>query len=383
MTAPAGILRPSSAPRWAGQTGPGCPGSFVMEQQFPEDEDSPEAREGTAAHFYVTEAVQGRAHPVDTITPNGHPIDAEMIECGQSFIDDIVRETAVRSGSAPHAMGVERKLVMHGLIHPDCEGTPDAYLLDLPGRRLVVWDYKYGHRDVDPLKHPQMVCYAAGVFEAYELDEADFADLEVSIRIVQPRNFSSSGPVREWRTTGAAVMREVERLARAAEAAKAPNAPTLTGSHCRDCSAIHACEANRRVGGVAIDMAGKSTPEVLPPEALGLELLQIDQALQRLNARRAGIAEVVLASLRGGGRNPYWSVGHGSGRERWTAPAGEVFALGDLLGADLRKDPAPVTPAEARKLGVDASVIAAYSEKPTGAAKLVPVDNNRAAKAFT
>ena len=376
------ILRPSSAPRWAGLAGAdGCPGSHVLEALYPDDEDSPEAREGTAAHWYATEAVQGRVHPVGTVTPNGHPIDAEMVECGSSFVVDVLREWNLLPTGPNPTLRVETHLTMHARIHPDAEGTPDAYLLDVAGRRLIVWDYKYGHRNVDPYRHAQLICYAAGVIEAYELTDADVMALRVSLRIVQPRNYDAAGPVREWRLTGTELLAEVTRVRAAAHAAKAPNAPTLTGPHCRDCSAIHACEANRRVGGYAVDLAGRSTPDPLPPAALGLELRQIDTALKRLRARRDGLAEVAMAALRNGQSVPHWMVGHPPGRETWEAPLQEVFALGDMFGVDLRK-PAALTPKQARDAGVDAAVIKAYSKTPTGAAKLVPVDDNRAAKAF-
>lgn len=376
------VLRPSSAPRWAGLAGaPGCPGSHVLEALYPDDEDSPEAREGTAAHFYATEAVQGRVHPVGTVTPNGHPIDAEMIECGQYFVDDVMRDWAANSPENPATLKVETHLTMHARIHPDCEGTPDCYLLDVAGGRLIVWDYKYGHRSNDPYRHAQLISYAAGVLEAYELTDADAALLNVSLRMVTPRNYSSAGPVRRWDTDGATLLSEIARLREAAHAAKAPDAPTLTGDHCRDCSAIHACEANRRVGGYAMDLAGRSAPDPLPPAALGLELRQIDRALKRLNARRDGLAEVAMAALRNGQSVPYWAVGHGQGREAWTVPLAEVFAMGDMLGADLRKE-AALTPKQARDAGVDPGVVRAYSKIPTGAAKLVAVDDNRAAKAF-
>lgn len=374
----AGILRPSSAPRWSW-----CGGSFALEQLFPEDEDSPEAREGTAAHFYVTEAVQGRFHPIGTVTPNGHPIDAEMVDCGQSFIADVSRELGEAARyPTPSAFGVERRLTMHRWVHPDCEGSPDAFLLNLAARRVIVWDYKYGHGYHEPFKHPQLVSYVAGVMEAYDLTAEDVADLEIIIRIVQPRNYRASGPVREWRTTGAVILAEILRLRAAAIVAKTPEAPTMTGDHCRDCSALHACEANRRVGGYAMDLAGRSTPDPLPPEALGLELRNLDRALKRLEARRDGLATVALDAINRGLNVPYFARGFGKGRERWAAPLPEVFAMGDMLGVELRK-PAAMTPNQARDAGVDAAVIAAYSETPTGAAKLVPVDDNHAAKAFS
>lgn len=375
------ILRPSSAPIWGK-----CVGSHVLEALYPEDQDSPKAREGTAAHFYVTEAVQGRYHPVGTLAPNGHPIDAEMIEAGASFIDDVERaRVQAYSESAPYppAFKVEQKLTMHALIHPDCEGTPDTFLLDLAAKRLIVWDYKYGHGYVEPFGNEQMLCYVAGVFEAYELEPQDIADLAVSIRIVQPRNYDAAGPVRTWNTTGRVVAAEIAVLSLMAHAAKAPNPPTQTGSQCRYCEARHACPALQSVAMSMVDVAGRSTPRELTPAAMGLELKMLTEGEARLNARREGLEEVVMATTRKGVNVPYWGIGSTKARERWAKPVPEVLALGDMMGVDLRKPVEPLTPNQARERGLDATVIAAYSERPSGAAKLVPVTSSTAAKAFT
>lgn len=368
-------LRPSSAPIWSK-----CAGSHVLEALYPEDEDSPKAREGTAAHYYVTEAVQGRVHPVGTLAPNGHPIDAEMVECGQSFVDDVATEHR-RSGNP--SLRVETKLTMHGLIHPTCEGTPDAYLLDLAAKRLIVWDYKYGHGYVEPFGNAQMLAYVAGVFEAYELTEADVADLAVSIRIVQPRNYDAAGPVRIWNTTGPVCWAEIEVLARMAEVAQGPNPPTQTGEHCRYCLANAGCPAAQAVALNAIDMAGAAVPRDLPPAALGLHLRNIEAGLQRLSAHADAVRATAMATIRQGVNVPHFEITHGKARERWVRPAAEVFALGDMMGVETRKPPEPITPAQARTAGLDAAVIAAYSERPSGAAKLTARDDDAAAKAFS
>jgi hypothetical protein len=361
------ILRPSSAPIWAK-----CVGSHVLEALYPEDEDGPKAREGTAAHFYVTEAVQGRYHPVGTLAPNGHPIDAEMVEAGQSFINDVLDQR----GEYGCSFRVETHLTMHGLIHPDCEGTPDAYLLDLAAKRLIVWDYKYGHGYVEPFGNEQMLCYVAGVFEAYELDEADVRDLAVSIRIVQPRNYDAAGPVRTWDTTGAVVWAEIAVLSQMAYASKEPNPPTLTGPQCRHCEARHACPALQSVAMSMVDVAGRSVPR-------GLELKMLTEGAARLKARIEGLEEIALATVRKGGAVPHWTIGHSKARERWAKPVAEVLALGDMMGVDLRKPLEPITPAQAREKGLDAAVTAVYSERPSGAAKLVPFTDTTAKKAFS
>lgn len=325
----------------------------------------------------------GKAWPVGALAPNGHPLDADMIEHGQLYIDDVMATLAVIPAEARMALKVETKLTMHTLVHPENEGTPDTYLLSLIAKLLVLWDYKYGHKYVDPFMNWQLIDYVAGIFEAYGLTRADVADLRVSLRVIQPRNYHLSGPVRTWETTGGELWDIItQRLAPAAMLAKVPGAPTTTGEWCRDCNGRHACEAFMRVSARALDMAGETTPVELPPAALGLELDRIRTAIKRLEAREDGLQEQALAKIRQGVSVPPWTMGYVQSRERWNVPPAEVFAMGDIMGVELRAPLPPVTPAEARKRGVDPSLVRAYAINPTGAAKLVRVDETAAAKAF-
>lgn len=371
------VLRPSGAVRW----GPGaCPGSPVMEARYPEDTESEKARQGTAAHYYVTEGVQGRTVAVGTLAPNGYPIDQEMLDGGQEFIADVQAE--VRQAGPNHLFRVETMVTMHGLVHPDNEGTPDAFLVDHVNKRLIVWDYKYGHRSVDAFRNWQVVDYAAGVLEGCEYTLADVADWSVSLRIVQPRDYGAA-PVKRWDITGAQLFVHIEQLALAAAAAATPGAPTISGPHCRDCDARHACPALRLAGGLAVDFAHESVPHELDNEGVGLWLRTIAAAKKRLEALETGLQEVAIAKMQSGQAVPHWQMGRGDTREKWKVPAADVFLLGTAYGVDLRKPQEPITPAQARKAGVDASVIATYAEKPAGAVKLMPADASNAAKAFS
>lgn len=371
---PTGILRPSQAPRWAN-----CAGSFALEALYPEDEDGPAAREGTAAHFYVTEYLLGRAHPIGTLAPNGHPIDADMVEHGQIYIDDVKAELPKFETTA--LFRVETKVFAHRLIHPENEGTPDTFAISVAQKRLILWDYKYGHKYVDAFRNWQLIDYVAGIFESLDLTREDVADMRISLRVVQPRNYHPDGVIRTWETTGAQIWPLIEWLATRAHEAKKPAAPTQTGPWCRDCDGRHACAAFMNVAHRAMDVAGETIPVELPASALGIELRRIDDAIKRLEARRDGLQEQALSMIRRGSNVPLWTMGFVQSRERWKVPLAEVVLMGDMMGVNLRKDDA-LTPAQARKAGIDATVIAVYSEKPTGAAKLIPSDATAAEKAF-
>lgn len=378
-TAAHALLAPSSAPIWGSPNG--CPGSVVMQQLYPEREETPEAREGTAAHWYVTETLQGR--DPGAVAPNGVPITAEMVDCAQGILADVASTWRAHPGAE---LWVEQRVYMP-IVHAENWGTLDVALVDRAQRWFALWDYKFGHRYVPPWTL-QVIDYAIGVLQRLAVPCAEWPLWHASLNIAQPRNYHASGPVREWRVDGRKLLDEyVPQLFEAAKLATAHNPPLRTGDHCRDCSARHACSALQQAGAIAMDVAGQISPIDLTPHALGLELRQIDDAIKRLEARQTGLEEMAAALIRGGQPVPFCSLEYTTGRERWTVPADEVFALAAIMGVpELRKPPEAVTPNQARdifkKAGVDASVIGAYCERPRGALRLARVDDNAAKLAF-
>lgn len=369
------LLAPSSAHIWA--VPDGCPGSARMQQAYPDDEESPEAIEGTAAHFYATEILNGREPAVGMVAPNGHPINAEMVDCAQALLVDV--RDVMRAASAPE-LWVERRVFMP-IVHAENWGTLDVAVIDRPARRAHLWDYKYGHRFVDAAGNWQLLDYAIGVMR--ELAPcAEWPQWTLTLTVVQPRNYHPVGPVREWRIDGGQLLDVyVPKFFEAARLATGENPPLRTNAHCRDCSARRTCPALQRAAAIAMDVSYQAQPVELPPHAVGLELRQIDDAITRLEARKTGLEEQALGLIRGGTRVPFYTAQHASGREAWTAPLEQVFALGDNFGVDLRK-PQAITPGQARKAGIDESVIAAYAAKPRGALRLERVKDDAAKLAF-
>lgn len=380
-------LAPSSAHIWAADGG--CRGSVALQQQYPDDEESDEAREGTAAHHYVAELLNGRDVAPGSVAPNGVPITAEMVDCAQALLVD-VRDTAKAAGSVE--LFVEQRFTMPR-VHAENWGTPDAVLIDRANRAFHVWDYKFGHRFVDACGNLQLIDYALGVAEYLGLDPEvpydhpqSFRGWRISLTIAQPRNYHQAGPMREWYISGEGLRDRLASFRKAALEAMEPGAPFTTGGHCRDCSGRHACPALQRAGAIAMDVSLRSQPVNLPPHAVGLELRQIDDAIKRLEARQTGLEEQALGMIRGGTRVPFFSTEYASGREKFVVPVAEVFALGDMLGADFRKPPEAITPGQARtalkKIGFDETVISSYADKPRGALRLVRVNDDAAKLAF-
>lgn len=343
-----------------------------MQARFPE-EDGEEARQGTAAHFYVTEAVQGRFHPVGTVTPNGVVLDDEMIECGTLFL--------AAASMAGFPRWIERKLTMYQTVHPACEGTPDLAACDHGAKCIDVLDYKYGHRYVDPYQNEQLVLYAAGVLEREGLSWDAVKGWRFRLTIAQPRNYHPDGPVRTWDALGWQVREVVDRLYVAARVAKQPDAPCIPNDNCEDCTARHACEALRASGYVAMQLAGRSLPLEMPSAAIGLQLALIARAETRLKAQRTGLEEIAKGEIRAGRGIPGWGIKQGVGRKRWTVPPEMVATIGQGFGVNLTK-PATLTPVQAVAAGIPPAVVKEYSEDPPGEHKLVPMGQEAAAKAF-
>lgn len=354
-----------------------------MAAAYPDPEDSDEAREGTAAHFYPTELLQGREVAPGALAPNGVPVSAEMVDCAQLLLVD-VRDT-LAAASPGSELWVERRVHMP-IVHDANWGTLDVAVVDRARRVLHLWDYKYGHRFVDAAGNLQLVDYAIGCLSEIAVC-AEWPLWQVTLTVVQPRNYDQLGPVREWRLDGRRLLDEfVPQFYQAAKEAMAEGAALTTGEHCLDCSAAHKCPSLLRTAGRSLDTSLRHPPVDITPQAVGLLLRQIDDAEQRLKALRTSLEAQALGLIRGGTLVPFYTTEYASGREKWTVPAAEAFALGDMFGVDLRKPPEPVTPGQARTalgtIGIDGAVISAYADKPRGALRLARVDDAAAKLAF-
>lgn len=358
-----------------------CPASRRMQEIYPQDEESPASRDGTAAHWAVAELLHGNAIDVGLVAPNGVMLDVEMCEAAE-----LCAEVVMRDAMGGHMIQIEQPVSMP-TIHPDVWGTPDYWVWrpryegGRAASHLYLTDFKYGHRFVNEYENWQMIEYAEGILPLCEVDGGNDHYTYVTMRIVQPRCYVGASPVREW-TVKASDLRGYANAARAfEERAASPEAEMRVGLACRDCSARHACPAAQRSAYEAMELAESGEPFALPPEALGVELRYISRAIERLEARRTGLEAQALAAVKGGQAVPHWRIEQGYGRKRWTKPDAEVAALGDMMGVDIapRK---PVTPGQAVKAGLDATVVDAYSETPLGELKLKPDDGTQARRVF-
>jgi len=374
-------LAPSSAARRVA-----CPGSRALEDQYPEDQESPHAREGHAAHWAASEMLNAAKSGRELIgsldnnkAPNGEFITDEMWEGAQLYVDNIMGVYHKIPLMARPILHIEERIDI-SMIHPECWGTPDCWMY--AGNEIYIWDYKYGFGYVNVYENWQMIEYAAGILHELQINGIKDRQTYITFCIVQPRSYNREGPIRTWRVS-ASTLRGYFNILEAAEyKAAQDNATCHPNPECNYCLGRHACTALQQTTLGVIDMVGSNTPFELKPNSLGNELRYLKQAAELLDARITGLEEQATAVIRRGERVPFWKLESSKGREHWSVPKEHVITMGALLGFDLKKPVDVITPRQAAKAGLQEEIITTISERATGALKLVADDGSNARKVF-
>jgi hypothetical protein len=347
-----------------------------MAARYPDDEERLEAREGTAAHDYLASVLNGKPLKVGDLAHNGHPITQEMVDGAAALLADVERWRFDTAGQ----FVIEQRVDMP-TIHPTLNwGTCDIGGADLSRKILYLRDYKYGHRYVDAWENWQLVDYGVGLARHFGITIT--SEWRVDFGIFQPRSFHPDGPKKIWPASGMRFIELADDLAYAARKTVEPDPEYRVGKYCEDCSARFHCPALWDAGGAAAAQSTRGLPLDMTTEQAAGALRHIHASIKRLEALQSGVEAELMGALNAGKKVPFFGVGFSDAREIWTADYNDVVAMGDAFGKNLRKPPEPITPVQARNLGIDATVISEYSIKPTGKKKLVPVDEKQAAKVF-
>lgn len=374
------VLPPSSAARRIS-----CPGSRELEARCPREE-SPEAREGTVAHWVALQLFRGVQIEAGTLASfNEDVVTEEMIEAAKMYVD-CVQFTGGKTYIPPdgvdslNALHLEEKIEISS-IHPNCWGTPDAWCYH--NNTLHIWDFKYGHSFVEVYENWQLIEYAAGIIEKIkQLKLTLDIDLTVRFCIVQPRSYHRDGPIREWIIKACNLRPYFNQLELAEHRAMQPDAECFPNPECKNCNGRHVCPALQRSALGVLEINEVNTPLELTPTAVGNELRILQNARELLDARITGLEENAVQLIRRGDRVPGYLLLESNKREQWSKPIEEVITLGRLFNVDLTKTTATITPQQAIAKGVPAEVIKKYSERPRGDLVLTPEDTKKTRKIF-
>lgn len=270
----------SSAHRWFA-----CPGSIKLSAQAPEQESSPYAEQGTAAHWVAEECFIKEVDPYDYIgvaAPNGYELTRDDIESVEKYLDFMKVEQSKGKFIAYSEIKFDLECIYPGLF-----GTADRVLVESNLSRLKIYDYKHGSgTPVNVENNKQLLYYALGAIK-YVCTELkiDYLDVlgwgkvfkEVEICIVQPRCRHKDGYVRSWVVPPATLESFAEELKIKAEEVFKENAPFNVGSHCKFCKAMPICSA---FNGQAMEIAKADFKSVSHPSNLNLpsaEQLTVDE----------------------------------------------------------------------------------------------------------
>jgi len=356
-----------------------------MQEQFPEPNKTNEAaEEGTAAHWvgeqvlisYTTgDNVLLCSDFIDKQAPNDVMITEEMTEGADMYVMDVLN--VCQKGGVLSKLQIEQHVKITEIHPTESEGTPDAWVFDKETNTLHLWDLKYGFVIVEPFENYQLIQYAIGILNQLP----PISDITVNLTIVQPRPYHADGSVRTHSIKASDLLGlYLDTLRDSAKLALSANPPTKSGSHCKYCSAFHACKTANRSAMNAIDVSNSMQIEVIPPDQLKSQREILVRAQESINGRLNAIDAQIIASIKNNVVIDGLALDNPPGRLAWTKSVDQVISLGQLMDVDLSK-PGVITPTQAKKL-IDESVISMYSKRPPGKTKIVDSTKSKAARVF-
>lgn len=346
--------------------------------------DTEETIEGTAAHLVLADLIANKL-PGDEVLVGDTPIEVtdEMLDGAELFIADVrsavgaewvdtrVADPAERTKRSRYLYVESRCLPK---LHDKCWGTPDAWLRTADGR-VVLWDYKFGHKRVDAEGNWQALAYLASIL--------DGTPDPCEVRIVQPRNYEPGGPVRVWRPTEQELLDGWAQLKAAAHQSMLKDRNATVGEQCEHCPGRHACIPLQEDAMPMVDLASRQAAvSELADYQAGKELVWITRAVAMLEARRSGLEAQVMAAYRRGDRSTGWVLQRAAGRRVWEANEDVVKGLGMMFGVEVTNPPKLVTPNQAIKAGLPENTVMPLTKQQTGSEKLVQETKSTARRAF-
>lgn len=348
------ITRPSGANRWVH-----CPGSASLEPQYPQEETE-QTKEGTAAHWVaemvLTGVVSDPVELVDRQAPNGVYIDPDMVDPVQMYVDYLVNTAHTTPTSVEQRVSIPTVREDHG-------GTPDVWFFD--EAVLEVIDFKYGYAVVEPDDNYQLLDYAAGIIR-----EKGIRPTTIKITIVQPRKSHDEGPIRSTYYTYDELWKYENDLTVSATEAHSENPRTITGKHCKDCSAMVPCNANKQAVEDAIHVIQIASIDNPDGDLISREIDMLRIAAHMVNNRLDALETLALAKIAKGEIVTDKSSKPSYTNYTFSKPANFMIALGKLSNVDISKD-AVKTPNQSAKAGLPQWIVDHYKTRHLKEPKLI------------
>lgn len=343
-----------------------CNASKDMAASVPKTEtDISSARdEGIAAHYMAATVFRGEKQLdelIDRKAPNGVYMTAEMSEHVNSFLTK-------RTKGQSYLLQVDYHT--HYSFEPFWVVTGQCDMLEYDEHCDVhITDFRYGWRIVEPEQNWTLVSHALAFLKQYREKIHPHAIFHLSI--FQPRPYHPAGTFRTWNISMATLqLLEGELI----QALTTPSRQLVTSDHCANCKALAICPAARKAEMNAIDASDMKYEDTIDNDQLSFILDNLHRAETHIKDRLKAFEELARHRIKSGKVVNNYSVEFGLGNSRWKEGIdGDILKA--LTGKDLRK-PSLVTPAEAKRRGVDETTVTMLTERPQTGIRLVRVKAN-------
>jgi hypothetical protein len=354
----------SSMDRWSV-----CPGSVRLSKTV-QQKDSDFSKEGTTAHAKATAWLVLDMQPKFPDTVDGmemHAAVREYVYICKRYITDVAIDMGAEWG-CEHSFDLSS-------VYPGCYGTADFWCYWPWLKKLIVLDFKYGAGVFVPVENNlQLLYYALGVMVTKKFDIKD-----IEVGIVQPRCMAKDDSgFRTWSVDPLDMYEFRQELIAAAKRTESPNAPLVTGEHCRWCPANTAqiCPEQK-----ALVVRQLQNP-FMPSRSYNPEELR--RALDQRTALKAYIKaldEFAYHELQSGAKIPGYKMVEKWPQRSWTdltAAANMLRAAGysdkDILEPAVLKSPAQIE----KLLGKDnQGLVEKFIQKISNGHTVVEDDDNR------
>lgn len=352
-------LSPSKAHRWLA-----CPGSIREEAKYPDEPSGPGAIDGTHTHTLLEHCIKGNGDPLKMVGvklkdhEGEFTVDQPRAERVKVALDYVRRQ----AGFLGTVHAEQRVSPAHLLGRTDMDGTCDVQIKG-PGV-LEVIDYKDGMNEVKAKDNPQLEQYALGAVAGYKLPiNGDYPFKVVRLTIIQPKAALKGGTaIDSHELTTDELMGKIPKFVVGAAATDQPDAPLVSGSHCKYCKHKSCSQrANDLVKEMGMSFpvltnpvaeiaqqAADLDPNTMTPEKIAQIMLAAPLVRQMIEA----VEEEALRRLKAGQTIPGLKVVHGRGSRSWALPEEEMEKK--LVGMGIPKhaiwETKLVTPAKVEKL---------------------------------
>ena len=332
-----------------------CNGNIALDKISNFNIDTEERDLGNTAHWLVETAYKNGVQLEEMIgekSPQGIVVDVEMVEHCEEYFNNL-------AGSIEFDTS-------HGSVDYEVRGRCDHIFFNDSNNTLVVDDFKYGRRIVEPDENWTLISHALGCMWGSEFVLNNTR--EIVFRIFQPRAYHPEGTVRTWRVS----KETLEQYFRQMQAALAnPDQTVNTGPNCYMCPSQSNCSASQIDLMNQTEISQHAFNNKLDAKDVSSMYDLLKKAEKRIKSGLKAYEDVMLHGLKVGKSFPNYSV-----KKDFTSPKWNEGLTKDILEMATGKDLSGgkmVTPKQAEKLGVSKEAIKKLSKPVERGLKLVRI----------